>query len=107
MAVTASTTQAQVPYSLENFAPQIGPVVKAWAGLITLDASYPTGGYALSAATFGMSNIDGVVACTASNSNTVVWTGTNLKVFVSTTGAEVANATDLHTVTVSALVVGR
>jgi hypothetical protein len=66
---------------------------------VTLDSSYPTGGYSLTAATFGYSTILSVFVANTSTGKPCFWTGSKLKVF-SAIGTEVSNATDLSAETV-------
>lgn len=95
------------PAGLENFSGQVGPIIQQWYGLVTGGNSYTTGGFVLTAALFGLKAIYAVIPGTASNSNTVTWTAAGgLKFFVSTTGAEVASATDLSAVNVPLFVIG-
>lgn len=115
MALTIDTTgnPGNYPVSLENFGGQVGPIVKHWYGLVLGDTSYPTGGYPIVPATFGFTAIYAVIPATASNSNTVTWTGLGtssvpgfLEFFVSTTGAQVASATNLSAVSVPLFIIG-
>lgn len=73
---------------------------------IAFDSSYPTGGEAFTAADLGLGTIDFISFSTDGN-NSVVWDRANskLKVFTAA-GAEVANATNLSTLVVDALVIG-
>jgi hypothetical protein len=71
---------------------------------ITLDASYPTGGYSLAPATTGFSSIDFVDPQLLPVAGAVLFVfnyATQKLMAFTNAGAEVANATDLH------LVVGR
>lgn len=67
------------------------------SGTIALDASYPTGGYALSPAKFGLTTVSGVLFEDTAGYG-VVYNRTTDKVQVYSTGnTEVANATNLST----------
>lgn len=75
--------------------------------VITFDASYPTGGYALTANQFGLTTLFLVDPNPSSAAHPVIWNTTTSKLQVFTAqGAEVANATDLHTFSALAEVVG-
>jgi hypothetical protein len=66
---------------------------------VTFDASYPTGGYALTAASLGFVTLDTVDAASLSNlgSRLCGWNQATGKLQVySALGTEVANTTDLH-----------
>lgn len=74
---------------------------------ITFDSSYPTGGEPLSAATLGFRKILFVNA-PRSGANLFQYDYTNSKLlaYVATTGVEVADTTDLHTLVARIMVVG-
>lgn len=77
---------------------------------VTFDNSYPTGGEAVTAADFGLSELDAVVVVGTRAVNT--WRVTynkaagKLVAFVNTTGVEVAAAADLSTLVVDVVCVG-
>lgn len=68
------------------------------------DASYPTGGYALSLSNLGNRTVYGI---NDGQANIPLWDPVNLKVkfIVAATGLEVANATNVSAVTLKLLVV--
>jgi hypothetical protein len=71
-------------------------------GDVTLDNSYPTGGYAITPATLGLSAIDLFVATLSPVAGAVNFTynySTGALQAFQNTGAETANATDTHTCT--------
>ena len=75
---------------------------------VTFDNSYPTGGEAIAAGDAGLGAIQ--FAVTGGNTaNTFAWDYTNGKLlaYVRTTGAEVANTTDLSTTTIRVRFEGR
>lgn len=74
---------------------------------VTFDNSYPTGGEPLAASALGLASID-FLSLSGTNANTFVWDRANnkIKAFVRTTGAEVANATDLSAVVLDVFAVG-
>lgn len=71
---------------------------------LTLDSSYPTGGYALPA-TLGFVSVDAVLAANTSAGKPVFWTGSKVKVF-SAIGTEVTSTTDLSAETVVVEIIG-
>lgn len=81
---------------------------------VTFDSSYPTGGYAVTPATFGLtSSIDFLVANDAAGYN-VRFDNVNSKIMLYDTGAssgavlaETASTTDVHTVTTRVLAFGK
>lgn len=85
---------------------------KAWTGFVTLDASYPTGGYVFSPTLFGMTQIDQVISGPLSSGNAVArFSGAagglgTIQVFVATTGAEQANLSNLSGLTAPVIVIG-
>ena len=74
---------------------------------VTFDSSYPTGGEAFAPSAIGLASID-YLAFSGNGANDVVWDRANnkLKVFVASTGVEVANATDLSALAVDLLAIG-
>lgn len=72
---------------------------------LTLDSSYPTGGYTVAAALVGMTVIHNVLVGVTSTGKPVFWTGSKLKVF-SAVGTEVSSTTDLSAETVVVYVRG-
>ncbi len=77
---------------------------------ITLDTSYPTGGEAITAANFGLDSIHTVIPYPTDQSGTYipVWDSANSKLkMMSALGTEVADLTDLSTVKVDVLVIGK
>jgi hypothetical protein len=75
---------------------------------VTFDASYPTGGYAITAANLGLSTLDTIIPNGVDTSGTylVSWNQATGKLqLFSALATEVTNATDVHTksVTVAAL----
>lgn len=77
---------------------------------ITFDNSYPTGGEAVTAANFGLSSIHTVIPYPTDQSGTyvAVWDGTNSKIkMMSALGTEVSNGTDLSSVKLDVLVIGK
>lgn len=83
---------------------------KAFYGTFTFDDSYPTGGEAITAATFGLTFLNFlVVQDKGSSAVLVAWDQTNskLKAYVRTTGVEVANAVDLSATVVGVLAIGK
>lgn len=74
---------------------------------ITFDSSYPTGGEAFTASDLGLGTVD-FITFAGNGANDVVWDRANnkLKVFVASTGVEVANATNLSTLAVDVFAVG-
>lgn len=74
---------------------------------ITFDNSYPTGGEPLAPSALGLASVD-FLSVSSTNANTFAWDRANnkIKAFVRTTGAEVANATDLSTVVVDVFAIG-
>lgn len=76
-----------------------GDTRRAFA-LVTFDASYPTGGYAVSPSLFGLTQIAALDANPSSAAHPVVWNPATGKLQVFTAqGTEVADTTDIHTVT--------
>lgn len=80
-------------------------------GTVTFDSSYPTGGEAVSASTFGLVSIDAVVVL--GTRGVVTWspwynpaTG-KLVAQVTADGTQVANTTDLSTLVADVLVIGK
>lgn len=75
---------------------------------VTFDSSYPTGGYAITPANFGLSvAIEWLDVALSSAAHPVVWDNVNSKLKVFTAqGAEVANLTNLSTVFVLCQVYG-
>lgn len=69
----------------------------------TADSSYPTGGYALSPATFGLDSIDYVDIqfnpVAAAGLGGYNYATGKLQLFTALSGTEVTNTTDVHTVT--------
>ena len=82
--------------------------IKRCFAKVTFDASYPTGGYAFTPATFGFTlGIVGVDPNPSSGAHFVVWDDVNSKLKVFTAkGTEVANATNLSTFTCNVEVAG-
>ncbi len=81
---------------------------RLWIGDITLDTSYPTGGYSLSPSLFGMGSVIDNVDVGDAGGKPYEWDGVNNKLKAySAVGTEVANATSLATVVVRAEVRGR
>lgn len=85
---------------------------KVWIGFLQPDNSYPTGGYVFSPTLVGMAQIDQIFSGVLTAGNVLAEyipvagaTGT-LKFFVPTTGAEVANTTDLSAAKAPVIVVG-
>lgn len=108
MALTVNTVNNPGSYP-QNWVPSPagGPALKIWVGSILGDASYPTGGYTMTPSIFGMTAVHGFISGTASNSNTVVNNAGKLQFFVSSTGAEVANTTNLSAVSAEVIVIGQ
>lgn len=77
---------------------------------VTFDASYPTGGEAITAADFGLNRIIFISVNSAANATQVVyWDEANSKLLISTdagTPAQAANASDQSAVTVQLIVFG-
>jgi len=87
MAATVAVTRMTVPGDRH--------LVEA---VITGDASYATGGYAVTPSTFGLTQIIQAIIPAGTSAGTVaVWDSVNSKVLfiVQNTGAEVANATNV------------
>jgi hypothetical protein len=85
---------------------------------VTLDASYPAGGYLIAPGDVGMKFVYGIAVIggnTASGAYTYTFVaaagkgniGGNMALRVFSGGTEVANATDLHTVTLRILPIGQ
>lgn len=74
---------------------------------LSADTSYPTGGYSVTPTSVGLSRIDAIVPLHNSG-HILAWDKTNSKVkfIVSSTGAEVANATSLSGTIVQLLIIG-
>jgi hypothetical protein len=88
------------------------------AGKLTLDNSYPTGGYPVTLATIKAKNVRAIEGCLILGGNPAgatrkfTWDSTNNKLMAHQTGAavngvfsETPNATDLSTITLDALFV--
>lgn len=80
---------------------------------LVLDASYPTNGYPYDPKSFGFQGVVGAiflsprsVAATVTTRFEYDYVNKKVKAFVTSTGAEVANATNLSTVSIDAFVVG-
>lgn len=83
---------------------------RAVFGTVTFDASYPTGGEAVTAATFGLQNIDALIVL--GTRGVVTWspwynpaTG-KLLVQVTADGTQAASEADLSTLVADVLVIG-
>jgi hypothetical protein len=73
---------------------------------ITFDASYPTGGEALTAAELGLSSLDHVIPLPHA-SRIGVWDDTNSKIKLYTAlGTEAANTSDQSTIVLVVLAIG-
>lgn len=73
---------------------------------VSLDASYPTGGYVLSAASLGMKTLRAIVPSEPAGYS-VGWDMANGKLVLYTAGGtQVANATNLSTVKIRLFVIG-
>ncbi len=102
MAITVSALHRQVP----------GAAIEIVAE-VTLDSSYPSGGYAFTPATFGLSSLQYAIPIVGNAGYVVVHDQANLKFKVfqqnATSGplVEVAGATNLSTVKIYVLVKGR
>lgn len=96
MALTASLTTSSVGNQKGRF------------GTITFDASYPTGGEAITPATFGLTFLNHLVITDNAGADVVAWDRTNAKLvaYVRTTGVEVADTTDLSALVISVLALG-
>lgn len=111
MAVTAASRDLEGVVSAPAGARRIAEA------LVTFDASYPTGGEVVTPSLFALNQIDFIVANTASSSTgptalecvPVKQTDGSykLRLHTSSTGAEVANASDQSLVTVEVLAIGR
>lgn len=111
MAVTVASRDSEGAFAL------VPGSRRQTVALVTFDSSYPTGGESVSAASLGLNFIDFVAANNASSStgptalDSVPVKQTDgsykLRLHTSSTGAEVANASDQSAVTVEILAVGR
>ena len=85
--------------------------LRRWLGTITFDSSYPTGGEAITAANFGLAQIEHVQLATGVGNLDITphWDEANSKIIlaVSSTGLQVADTTDASAVTVIATVSGK
>lgn len=82
----------------------------AFYGTFTFDDSYPTGGEAITAATFGLTFLNFLIIQDKGGSAVLAaWDQTNskIKAYVRTTGVEVANAVDLSATTVGVFAIGK
>lgn len=93
---------------LGNVVAQVPGAKRQLAMTLTGDASYPTGGYPVTFATFGMNEaIEQVMLNPSSGAHLVVWDSVNSKIkFFTAVATEVANAVNLSAVTVKALIIG-
>lgn len=73
---------------------------------VTFDNSYPTGGEVITPNQLGLTGIDAVIAF-GNGSYNVVREGNALVAYDATNGLEVTNLTDLSSLTVRCLAIGR
>jgi hypothetical protein len=80
---------------------------RRWNGVLTLDNSYPTGGYTLPASLFKLDQVEAVLVMSTLGGKPAAWNSTTSKLQVfSAVGTEVSNGTDLHTEQVTVEVIG-
>lgn len=75
---------------------------------VTLDNSYPTGGYALTPATLGVDGaLDYIVALPTTTGHVFPYDYANKKLMAFSAGSQVSNATDLSAVVVRVVAQGK
>ena len=82
---------------------------RTWRGKVTFDASYPTGGEAITAANFGFTQEVTTVQVIANRgTETAQWDKANAKLMVHTAdGTEATNGSDQAAVTVTVVAYGK
>lgn len=101
IAVAAQTNRPSAP---------VPPGSERWfTGTITLDNSYPTNGYAVTAATFGFNRLDAVIVSGSTlvgRLATYVNSTGKIKLYVSSTAVEVGSGIDVSADKVDVIAIG-